>query len=81
MTHLLIALAFVVTIIVPSFVATNGLSTKKERTINLAIRYLFGISESGEHGISCSPFFFAHSARSKLSEGRRQQHCRPPRSS
>ena len=33
MTHLLIALAFVVTIIVPSFVATNGLSTKKERTI------------------------------------------------
>ena len=32
MTHLLIALAFVVTIIVPSLVATNGLS-KKERTI------------------------------------------------
>ncbi len=32
MIHLLIALAFVVTIIVPSFVATTGLS-KKERTI------------------------------------------------
>ncbi len=32
MEHLLIALAFVVTIIVPTFVATNGLS-KKERTI------------------------------------------------